>query len=76
MKLLLRLWHELGTLQSWLFDGEPHIDGHCYQDKSLKKIGNKYYVLSECECGKKNQSWMGETMYLLNKDNLPKLEEL
>ncbi len=79
MKLILRLWHELDTLQSWLFDGEPHIDGHLYQDKYLRKesgdLGRetRYYIISECECGKKSESWMNEMMYLQNKENLPKM---
>lgn len=73
MKLLLRLWHELNTLQSWLFDGEPHIDGHLWRDTKVFKDGNKYRVESKCGCGKKSESWMDEMMYLRTKDQLPKL---
>lgn len=75
MKILLRLWHELSTLQSRLFDGEPHIDGHTWQDKRVYKDGEKYRVESECiECGKKSSdTWMDEMMYMRMKDQLPKL---
>lgn len=78
MKLIKYIWHELSTLQSWIFDGEPHIDGHLYQDKYLRveygDLGRetKYFLISECDCGKKSESWMSETMYLQNKENLPK----
>lgn len=77
MRLLLRLWHELSTLQSWIFDGEPHIDGHTWQDKRVYKDGEKYRVESECiECGKKdNKGWMDEMMYMRTKDQYPPLEE-
>lgn len=76
MKLFYRLLHELDTLQSWLFDGEPHIDGHTWQAKSVKKVGDRYYVIEECiECGKKNdKTWMDEMMYLRTKDQYPPLE--
>lgn len=78
MKILLRIWHELETFRSWLFDGSPHIDGHLYQDKYLRvehgDLGRetKYWVISECECGKTSESWMSEMMYLQQKDHLPK----
>lgn len=75
MKLLLRLWHELESLRSWLFEGEPYIDGHLWKDIAVIKRGDKYFVESECiECGKKNdKTWMDEMMYLRTKDQLPKL---
>lgn len=79
MRLILRIWHDLASIQSWLFDGDPHIDGHLYQDKALKKEPgeerDKYWVTSECRCGKKSKYWMTEFYYLKNKDILPELEE-
>lgn len=72
-KPLLRLWHELSTLQSWLFDGEPHIDGHVWRLKGVKKVGDRYYSLEECDCGKKSEEgWMDEMMYMRTKDQYPK----
>lgn len=72
MKPLLRLWHELETLQSWLFDGDPHIDGHLWAPIKLEKIGDKYHQTDRCECGKVTYCWMSEMMYIQTKHLLPK----
>jgi hypothetical protein len=74
---LLRLWHTLKTLGSWIFGGEPYTDGHLWQDKRIYKDGDKYRVESECiECGKKSSdNWMDEMTYLRTKDQYPPIEE-
>lgn len=73
MKLLLRLWHEINTLQSWIFDGEPHIDGHDWQLPIIIKEGNRYREIDTCSCGKTTECWMDEITYLRMKHLLPKL---
>lgn len=75
MKILNYIWCESKTLFSKVFDGDPHIDGHLWQGKSVKKVGDRYYEMQECmECGKTDdKSWMSEMNYLRMKDMLPPL---
>lgn len=77
MKFFIGILHELDSFSSWLFDGEPYIDGHIWQDKRVWKDGDKYRVESEClECGKKeSKTWMDEMMYFRTKDQYPPLDE-
>jgi len=78
MKLFYRLWHELETLRSWLFDGDPHIDGHTWKTLKVVKVGNKYRLHDECvECGKEcGNTWMSEITYIQLKYQLPPLNKL
>ena len=73
MKKLFRIICWLDTFQSWLFDGEPHIDGHEWRDVSVKKVKDRYYIKSTCQrCGLvDNRSWVSEINYLRMKDLLP-----
>lgn len=73
MKILKRVVHEAETLFSWL-ESETYIDGHTWMIKSVKKIGDKYFLIEECECGKQSdKTWMDEMTYLRTKDQYPPL---